>query len=176
MNQILLETPRLVLRRIEQDDYLLLQSIFCDSEVMKYLGDVWTPDQVHETLDEWHDQWGKAYYFYGVLQKKDTLEAVGIAGCSLDTIQDEPGLEISWFVLPRYQGNGYAQEITSALVSLAFGEFEVSRVLAETHPQNVAANKVLEITGFVCLGERNHQYDFLPAFTNQSLWEKKKDF
>jgi len=55
-------------------------------------------------------------------------------------------------------------------LQLAFNDLEAERVVAETHPENPASNRVLEKLGFECLGERHHQYDDLPGFDTQVLW------
>jgi RimJ/RimL family protein N-acetyltransferase len=57
---ILLNSKRLYLRRIENDDLELLEKLFCDSEMMRYLGKAWTLDLVTETLLEWHNEWGNS--------------------------------------------------------------------------------------------------------------------
>jgi ribosomal-protein-alanine N-acetyltransferase len=99
------------------------------------------------------------------------LATIGTAGFTEDTIPGESGLELSWFVLPEHQGQGYATEITDELLRFAFEGLGAERVVAETHPENPASNRVLEKLGFVCLGERHHKYDYLPGFETQVFWE-----
>jgi RimJ/RimL family protein N-acetyltransferase len=50
----------------------------------------------------------------------------------------------------------------------------MDRVLAETHPENIASNRVLEKSLFINIGDRNNKYDFLPSFEKQVLWEFKR--
>jgi RimJ/RimL family protein N-acetyltransferase len=137
---------------------------------MHFLGGAWTPDQVARALQEWREDWGIDNRWYGILLTKDTGEPIGTAGITEDTIPGEPGLELSWFVLPGYQRQGYATEITVELLRFAFDELGAERVLAETHPQNPGSNRLLEKLDFECLGERYHQYDYLPGFETQVLW------
>ena len=172
--QILLTTNRLILHRVEKEDQKLLEHLFCDANMMYYLGGTWSLDQVVETLQEWHDEWGIHNYWYGTVVRRDTAEAVGIAGFTENTNPDEPGLEFSWFIVSEQQKQGFATEITLGMLEFAFEHLSSNRVFAETHPENIASNRVLEKVGFVPVGERNHQYDFLPGFTKQVIWEYKR--
>lgn len=168
---ILFETARLKLRRVEEGDSGLFVRLFCEGDMMHYLGGIWTVELAEETLQEWRTEWGKNNYYYGVMLLKDHGQKVGIAGFSEDTNPDEPGIEFSWFVLPEYQRQGYASEITRGIQKYVFEKLKKDRLFAETHPENGASNRVLEKFGFKNTGERNHQYDVLPGFDKQVIWE-----
>lgn len=175
MDNTLVESDRLLIRRFEEADRPCLERVFCDPGMMRYLGSAWDSAKVAEALQEWRADWGADHRWYGMLVKKDTLEPVGTAGVTENTIPDEPGLELSWFVLPEHQRQGYAAEITRALLGFVFDSLKAARVVAETHPQNPASNRVLEKLGFTSLGERRHAYDDLPGFDVQVLWELTRE-
>ena len=171
VRSVLVESDRQLIRRPEEGDRRGLERVFCDPVMMRYLGSAWTTNKVAEALQEWHDDWGVDNRWYGVLLRKGTLEAIGAAGVMENTIPGEPGLELSWFVLPEHQRQGFATEITHELLHFAFDGLGAERVVAETHPENPASNRVLEKLRFQCLGERRHSYDYLPGFDTQVLWE-----
>ena len=171
MSEILVESERLLLRRPEDGDVQSLEQVYGDPLMMRYLGNAWTSDKVAEAFQDWREGWGVGNRWNGVLLRKDTLEPIGTAGLAEDTIPDEPGLDLSWFVLPRHQKQGFATEITGVLLHFAFESLGATRVVAETHPENPASNKVLEKLHFECLGERHDIYDDLPGFDTQVLWE-----
>lgn len=168
---ILFETSRLQLRRVEEIDRDLFLRLFCDNEMMHYLGGIWTVEMAEDTLHEWQSEWAKNNYYYGVMQLKSNDQKVGIAGFTEDTNPDECGFEFSWFVLPEFQNQGYASEITRAFLEYVFEVLKKDRLFAETHPENLASNRVLQKLGFRQAGERAHQYDFLPDFNRQVVWE-----
>lgn len=167
---ILLESSRLLLRRPEADDAPSLERVFCDPVMMRYLGAPWTPEYTAEVCAEWHVDWGVEQRWSGVLVNKETLEVIGTAGLTRNTLTDEIGFELSWFVLPEHQKQGFAAEITAELLRFAFADLGAERVVAETHPENPASNRILEKLGFTCLGERHQTYDDLPGFETQVLW------
>lgn len=171
---ILFETQRLQLRRVEEGDRELFARLFCEEEMMHYLGGTWTVELAEETLLEWQSEWGKNNYYYGVIVLKETGQKVGISGFTEDTNLDEPGIEFSWFVLPEYQKQGYASEITKAILKFVFEVLKKERLFAETHPDNIASNRVLQKMGFKNAGERMHDYESLPGFERQVLWEYQR--
>ena len=175
MDNNLIESDRLLLRHPKEEDKQLLANLFCDPKMMHYMGGAWTTDKVTEALQWWRDNWGVNNCWYGILLLKDTLEAIGTAGFTESSIPNEPGLELSWFVLPQFQRQGLATEITTELVRFAFDELKEKRLVAETHPDNPASKRVLEKLHFECLGERQHTYDYLPGFDRQDLWVLNKE-
>ena len=60
--------------------------------------------------------------------------------------------EIGYGILEEYQGQGYATEAVGAAVSWALQQPGVTRVEAETEPDNRASRRVLEKCGFVPSG------------------------
>ena len=117
---VLVESDRLLIRRPEEGDNRGLERVFRDPAMMRDLGGAWTPNKVAEALQEWREKWGVDNRWYGILLRKDTLEPIGIAGVTENTIPGEPGLELSWFVLPEHQRQGFATEITNELLRFAF--------------------------------------------------------
>jgi [ribosomal protein S5]-alanine N-acetyltransferase len=67
---------------------------------------------------------------------------------------DEQGrVEIGYSILPAWQAQGYATEITHALVDRALADTAVRLVLAHTQADNHGSIKVLERCGFTRTGE-----------------------
>ena len=60
--------------------------------------------------------------------------------------------EIGYGILEEYQGQGYATEAVDAAVNRALQQPGVTRVEAETEPDNRASRRVLEKCGFLPTG------------------------
>ena len=61
-------------------------------------------------------------------------------------------VEIGYGILEEYQGQGYATEAIDATVVWALKQSNVTRVEAETEPDNRASQRVLEKCGFLPTG------------------------
>lgn len=174
MQEILLETDRLQFRRMNNSDLGLLNAIFNDIEIMKYLGSTWSVDLIKSTLNEWIEEWGNNNYYYGVLQLKQSKESIGIVGFTENTNPEETGIEFSWFVLKKHQNKGYATEITEKLIDFIFITLHKERIFAETHPDNLSSNHILKKLGFNFIREKATKIDYLPKMDRQVIWDLTK--
>ena len=88
------------------------------------------------------------YGWYAVLREENVLVAAGgYVGPPVDGV-----VEIGYSVVDAYQGRGVASELVRALVERAWTK-GVTRVIANTLPDNVASQSVLRRCGFVEAGE-----------------------
>ena len=79
---------------------------------------------------------------------KETGEYIGEAGI-LAHIMPNNRVVVGYNLLPEYWGNGYATEITKALVKYLFGIEKVERIEVLVADGNGASRKVLEKSGFM---------------------------
>jgi RimJ/RimL family protein N-acetyltransferase len=76
-----------------------------------------------------------------------------VGNCGFRGAPDERGsVEIGYSLLPRWQGRGYGTELAASLVTWAFGNPQVERVIAITYPELAASMRVLEKNGFQLTG------------------------
>ncbi len=62
-------------------------------------------------------------------------------------------VEIGYSLLPQFHGQGFATEMINLIVHWAFSHAEVSRIIAETTPDNIPSLRVLEKIGFTTIGK-----------------------
>jgi RimJ/RimL family protein N-acetyltransferase len=85
-------------------------------------------------------------------------EVAGLLSCK--TVPDESGVvEVGYGVAASRQGEGIARRALGDLIHWARGRADVNAVLAETSPENVASQRVLERNGFTCVGRRYDEED-----------------
>lgn len=94
------------------------------------------------------------YGWYAIQRAEEGSPAalLGAAGY-LGPPTSEGEVEIGYSLLPAWRGQGYATEITAALVDHAFADPRVQRVIAHTDAANQASMRVLERCGFLLIGE-----------------------
>jgi ribosomal-protein-alanine N-acetyltransferase len=77
-----------------------------------------------------------------------------VGGCGFLGGPDATGMvEMGYSVLPQFQRQGIATEMVGALTTWAFTHAAVSRIEAETSPENAGSWRALERAGFAATGE-----------------------
>ena len=100
-------------------------------------------------------RWLPAYYLDICL-----VDGTTIGKCDLRIGHNDKtyiGGNIGYGIDEEYQGHGYATEAVKAAVKWAFSKPEVNAVEAETDPDNIASQKVLEKCGFQPNGEMGEE-------------------
>ena len=104
-----------------------------------------------EQLDRHPEQagWLSWYWVLRGDPKAVLVGSGGFKGCP----QPNGTIEVGYSVLPQYQGYGYATEAVVGLLAWAFAHAEVSRVIAETLPDNKRSIQLLVKLGFLRTGQ-----------------------
>lgn len=149
--QIILQTPRLLVRHFTEDDAGNLFSLNSDPEVMRYLtGGRPTP------LREIRDQ--IIPFHLAVYQRLDRLgtwaaestatgEFLGWFHLRPGPDQDITNAELGYRLRRSAWNKGYATEGSGALISMGFTDLGVERVFAHTMTVNTASRRVMEKCG-----------------------------
>ena len=145
-----IETERLRLRPFRADDLDAVAAIHGSPEIARYL--YWAPRrraEVRELLARrasWTvlEREGDAINL--AVELAATGELVGDVTLIWRSAEHRQG-EIGYIVAPPHQGNGYATEMTRALLALAFEERGLHRVYGRIDGRNVASARVLERLG-----------------------------
>ena len=137
--------------------------------------DNWPPEILSDALSWFlqqletnHDSQG--WFGWYVLYSNETLPQPTLVGSIgfKGPPQKDNTVEIGYSVLPQFHGKGYATEMINGLVHWAFSHAEVSRIIAETTPNNIPSVRVLDKTGFTPLGKGNE--------TTGVLYELRREF
>ncbi len=98
------------------------------------------------------------YTAWKILRTEDAT-VVGYAG--FKGLKEDGSVEIGYGIHDGYENNGYATECVADLCKWAFSTNKVSRIEAETRPDDLAAQKVLLKNGFVkteTIGEKGPKF------------------
>lgn len=85
---------------------------------------------------------------FQALYLKSTGNYIGEAGILSFRSKSKRGV-LGYNLLPYFWGNGYATEITKALIKYSFEEIKMERVEARVVEGNEASRKMLEKSGFM---------------------------
>ena len=142
------ETDRLVLRGLRDDDLDDFVTIFGDAETVRYLGDGTpaTPGEAWRNLAMCLGHWELRGYGLWGAEERATGRVVGRVG--LYNPEGWPGLEVGWAFARDTWGRGYATEGGAASLRWAFSELGADHVISVIHPDNIASRRVAEKAGF----------------------------
>jgi len=102
---------------------------------------------IHGRIDERPED--AEWWFYFVILRAVPLVVVGTAGYKGPP--EGGAVEIGYSIVAEHRRRGYASEAARGLIARAFARPEVTRVIAETVPENVPSIGVLEKCGFVLI-------------------------
>jgi RimJ/RimL family protein N-acetyltransferase len=145
----ILETDRLVLRRLERADLDDLHALYADPEIRRYLPEgTLTREETLEEL-EWfldghpeHPQLG----LWATIHKP-TNRFIGRCGLLPWTIAGRFEVEVAYMLAKAYWGQGLATEAARAIVHHACARLGYARLICLIDPANQASIRVAERIG-----------------------------
>ena len=150
MDDVLLQTERLILRRLCAEDVDDLFELDNDHEVMRYLnGSIPTPRRIFKKeifpgflhYDEQHPGYG----FWAAVEKSSK---VFLGWLSFRPTGPDPfKVTLGFRMRSSAWGRGFASEGARALIDKGFSEMGVCCVRATTYEDNLASRRVLEKIG-----------------------------
>lgn len=143
----IIETKRLVLRKMKQEDIPDLAMMLQDSRVMY----AYEHDFSDEDVITWLERQMQRYQEYGfglfAMVLKETGEMIGQAGLTIQPYRDTEVLEIGYLLKYKHLHNGYASEAANACKEYAFHTLLVKKVYSIIKADNIASKKVAENIG-----------------------------
>lgn len=145
----MLETKRLVLRRLTSDDAAFILELLNEPSFLRYIGDkgVRTLADAVEYIKNGpiasYERFGFGLYR---VELKETAVPIGICGLlKRETLAD---VDVGFAFLPTYWSRGYAFEAASAVIQYGRRVLNLGRIVAITSPENDSSIRLLEKMGF----------------------------
>jgi RimJ/RimL family protein N-acetyltransferase len=156
-----LETERLFLRPLAENDWDMALETFTDPEVMKYVADVASEETLAEEMKTHIRRGAGGRIGVWCVLQRETREKLGTAillpmpieekDTDWSLVQEDSypdaDIEVGYILKRSAWGNGYATEACGRLVRFAFEETGLDEVVAVTDPRNAASQKVLRKCG-----------------------------
>lgn len=147
--ETVLETERLLLRRLRRSDLDALAVLYADPEIRRYFPDgTRTYQETSEELDWFVDV---CYSRHGFGLWATILKATGafVGRCGLlpQKIDGRDELEVAYLLDKRVWGRGLATEAARAIVDHAFATLQVDRLICMFDLDNAASRAVATKAG-----------------------------
>ncbi len=172
MVDLVLETERLVLRTISDDDVADHDRLLNTPAVMARLGGLMELHEIEARHAKGMAMYARFGFSFLFMIEKATGEIVGYGGIKLVDNSSAPNIgdyEVGWIVREDRWRRGYAYESVKAILDWAFGRIGAPYVVALTSEANVGSWKLMEKLGM----ERREDLDFtdpgFPASENPTI-------
>lgn len=143
-----LETDRLILRRLTTDDAEFMLGHLNDASFHRFIGDrgVRTVEEARQYLLDGpiasYESHGYGIY---MVELKGSGEQIGT--CGLVNRKGMEDVEIGFALLPQFWSQGYAIEAAQAVMVYAQEDLGIERIVAIANPGNERSFKLLEKLG-----------------------------
>lgn len=144
-----LETERLLLRKVRMSDAEVLFKLRSNANAMQYI-----PRELPKTIDDSKKMIKRIYRMERsnkginwMIEVKENKDAIGYIGIFRIKKEDHRG-EIGYMILPEFWRKGYASEALKAIEKLAFMHFKFHSLEADIDPENTSSRKVVESNGY----------------------------
>jgi len=141
---VILETRRLLLRRLQPADLDSLYALYCDPDVTRYIPDA--PRTYEETRKEleWfqngHPQYPQLGLWATIL--KETDQFIGRCGLLPWSIDQRQEVEVAFLLAREHWGRGLGTEAALAVTDYGFEQLHYSRLVCLIDKDNQASIKV----------------------------------
>ena len=146
---VILETDRLLLRRLVTEDLDHLFALYSDPEIRRYFPEgVLTREETREEL-EWHRNGHPRHPELGLWATihKDTRQFIGRCGLLPWEIDGQLEVEIAYLLDKAYWHQGLATEAARGILKYGFEKLNLSRLICLIDPENTASQRVAERIG-----------------------------
>lgn len=143
-----LVTPRLILRRLENDDAPFVLRLLNEPSFIENIGDkgVRSLDDARRYMREgpmaMYEQYG-----FGLWHTARKSDGVAVGMCGLLKRDHLPDVDIGYAYLPEFWGQGIAFEAAEAVMHHAAGKFGLRRLIGVVSEGNAGSIRVLEKLG-----------------------------
>jgi RimJ/RimL family protein N-acetyltransferase len=166
-------TPRLLIRKIEDDDLPFLVALLGDAETMRFWPRPYTADEARAWIARHRERYASHGYGYWTAVDAASGEPVGQVGVlhqwfgAPDAERDEVGL--GWIIARTRWREGLAAEAGAACLAWALANTRFDRVVALIRPENEPSAGVARKLGLT-RGERVEYSGFA-----HDVWFRRRD-
>ena len=147
MSGIILETERLSLREITEDDLDDLLEIWGDPETMRFFPSTLDRQATRDLIErnrKRYEQYGFGRWAVILRSEQKLAGECGLAILDVDGIDE---LELGYCFNRKYWGRGLATEAARACMDFAFEPLGCNRIISMIRPENTPSRRVAERNG-----------------------------
>lgn len=154
-----IETQRLILRCLTDEDLVKFSLINSDPQVMEYFPSIIDERTTMKMIRNEQETFSREGYCLFACVLKENEAFIGFVGLHEVGINAPfvPAVEVGWRLAKEHWNQGYATEAALAVINFGFSEIGLLEIVSFTSCLNKASIRVMEKCGLT----RNHKDDFL---------------
>ncbi|MEO6587728.1 MAG: GNAT family N-acetyltransferase [Pyrinomonadaceae bacterium] len=141
-----LETERLILRTMSENDIEGVFEMRRDEDVMRFIRE---PVLSRKEAEDWINliscRWAKDRIGFCSLIEKQSGKFAG--WCGLWQLKESGEIEVGYAVAKEFWGKGYASESAEEFLEYGFNKLNLEKIVAVARPENTASRRVMEKIG-----------------------------
>ena len=143
----ILETERLILREMNDEDFDSLKEVISDPENMKYYPKPYDDAGVWKWIAWCKDCYARYGFGLWAVILKETGKMIGDCGISMQFIDDAWKPEIGYHLHKNYHRQGIGKEMTQAVRDYFFAHYDYDEVYSYMDKENAPSYKTAEANG-----------------------------
>ncbi len=165
---MLLETPRLVLRRWRDSDLAPYATMNADARVMEYFPRPLTTEESAQHIARLEHHFVENDFGILAAELRATGEFIGFVGIQRVPFETHftPAVEIGWRIAYPHWNQGYATEGAREVLRDAFSRLQLPEVVSLTTTSNLRSRRVMEKLGMT----RDPKDDFANPRVEEGHW------
>ena len=147
---VVLATPRLLLREFIPPDVDALEDILGDPVAMQYYPAPFDRAEIESWVRRNRARYVHSGFGLWAVLPKHSDELIGDCGCFVRDFEGDFEFEMAWHVRRDLWGRGYATEAAQYCIDYAFSRLGATRIIALVRPENKSSCRVAEKIGMKC--------------------------
>lgn len=156
----MLETDRLILRPMNENDIDPVYEMRRDRDIMRFIRE---PVTNRAEAENWvnliSSRWAVERIGFCSLIEKQTGKFAG--WCGLWQLKETDEIEVGYAIAKEFWGKGYASESAEAFLEYGFKELNLEKIVAVARSENTASRRVMEKLGM--------EFDYIGEFYGRDL-------
>jgi len=150
---MVLETQRLSLREMNQNDFDALYAVLADSDIMEHYPYTFDEVRVRNWITRNMERYQQDGFGLWAVVLKETGEMIGDGGITMQNIHGTMLPEIGYHIRADQQRKGYATEAAAACIRYAFENFDFPAVYSYMRYTNIPSQRTAMKNGMKFVGE-----------------------
>jgi RimJ/RimL family protein N-acetyltransferase len=168
MSSSLIETPRLFLRELSNDDIDFIAEMLSHREVMQYFPSICTREEAVAWIERQMDRYRHYGHGYWLVSERATGRPIGQAGLLKLMVDGREEEALGYMIHRPYWQMGYATESARAIIDYGFDVVGCERVVALIRPENTPSLGVAHK-----LAMQHHGYTVLEGFEHAVFYKTR---